>query len=169
MTAPETLEREGYEFAGWLDSNGFVLEAEDWESLVATGDSENNTMIFIAKWEKISNNIVEYYEDRSSGEPFESHYFEDGELVPYPTMMVYPEGWVWQMYGEGQYERFDWDVPMYGEYGVQEVRQINGEDRVVNVLRIYGTWDESHTRVVYAGGNIGAPGRYSGDRTYRWK
>ena len=125
------LNREGYEFAGWLDANGFVLEDEDWESMVATGDSENNTMIFIAKWEKISNNIVEYYEDRSSAEPFEHHYFDDGELVQYPTMTVYPEGWVWQEYGEGQYQRFDWDVPMYGEYGVQEVREINGEVRVV--------------------------------------
>ena len=143
------LNRDGYEFAGWLDSNGFVLEAEDWESMVATGDSENNTMIFIAKWEKISNNIVEYYEDRSSIEPFETHYFDDGELVRYPTMTVYPEGWVWQEYGEGLFQRFDWDVPMYGEYGVQEVREINGEERVVNVIRIYGTWDESHTKVVY--------------------
>lgn len=143
------LNREGYEFAGWLDTNGFVLEAEDWESMVATGDSENNTMIFIAKWEKISNNIVEYYEDRSSTAPFESHYFDDGELVPYPTMTVYPEGWVWQEYGEGQFQRFDWDVPMYGEYGVQETRMINGEERIVNVIRIYGTWDESHTKVVY--------------------
>ena len=143
------LNREGYEFAGWLDSNGFVLEAEDWESMVATGDSENNTMIFIAKWEKISNNIVEYYEDRSSTEPFENHYFDDGELVQYPTMTVYPEGWVWQEYGEGQLQRFDWDVPMYGEYGVQEMREINGEERIVNVIRIYGTWDESHTKVVY--------------------
>ena len=143
------LDREGYEFAGWLDANGFVLEAEDWGSLVATGDSENNTMIFIAKWEKISNNIVEYYEDRSSAKPFESHYFDDGELVQYPTMTVYPEGWVWQEYGEGQFERFDWDVPMYGEYGVKELRVINGEQRAVNVIRIYGTWDESHTKVVY--------------------
>ena len=143
------LNREGYEFAGWLDANGFVLEAENWESMVATGDSENNTMIFIAKWEKLSNNIVEYYEDRSSTEPFEFHYFDDGELVPYPTMTVYPEGWVWQEYGEGQFQRFDWDVPMYGEYGVQEVREINGEEQVVNVIRIYGTWDESHTKVVY--------------------
>ena len=143
------LDREGYEFAGWLDANGFVLEAEDWESMVATGDSENNTMIFIAKWEKISNNIVEYYDDRSSTEPFEFHYFDDGELVQYPTMSVYPQGWVWQEYGEGQFQRFDWDVPMYGEYGVQEIRKINGEERVVNVIRIYGTWDESHTKVVY--------------------
>lgn len=145
----QLLNREGYEFAGWLDANGFVMETEDWESLVATGDSENNTMIFIAKWEKISNNIVEYYEDRSSEKPFESHYFDDGELVQYPTMTVYPEGWVWQEYGEGTYDRFDWDVPMYGEYGVQEVREINGVEKVVNVIRIYGTWDESHTRVVY--------------------
>ena len=143
------LNREGYEFAGWLDANGFVMEADDWESLVATGDSENNTMIFIAKWEKISNNIVEYYEDRSSSEPFESHYFDDGELIQYPNMSVYPQGWVWQEYGEGQFQRFDWDVPMYGEYGVQEVRTINGEERTVNVIRIYGTWDESHTKVVY--------------------
>ncbi|MBR4016910.1 MAG: InlB B-repeat-containing protein, partial [Oscillospiraceae bacterium] len=143
------LSREGYEFAGWLDANGFVLEAEDWESMVATGDSENNTMIFIAKWEKISNNIVEYYDDRSSTKPFESHYFDDGELIQYPTMSVYPQGWVWQEYGEGQFQRFDWDVPMYGEYGVQETRIINGEERVVNVIRIYGTWDESHTKVVY--------------------
>ena len=143
------MSREGYEFAGWLDANGFVLEAEDWESIVASGDSENNTMIFIAKWEKISNNIVEYYEDRSATTPFESHYFDDGELIQYPTMTVYPEGWVWQEYGKGQFQRFDWDVPMYGEYGVQEVRQINGEERVVNVIRIYGTWDESHTKVVY--------------------
>lgn len=143
------LNREGYEFAGWLDTNGFVLEDEDWESMVATGDSENNTMIFIAKWEKISNNIVEYYEDRSSLEPFESHYFDDGELLQFPAMTVYPEGWVWQEYGESQFQRFDWDVPMYGEYGVQEVRNINGEERVVNVIRIYGTWDESHTKVVY--------------------
>ena len=145
----DLLTREGYEFAGWLDPNGFVLEAEDWESIVAHGDSENNTMIFIAKWEKISNNIVEYYEDRSSPEPFESHYFEDGELVQYPTMAVYPEGWVWQEYGEGQYQRFDWDVPMYGEYGVQEIREVEGEERVVNVIRIYGTWDETQTLVVY--------------------
>ena len=143
------LDRDGYEFAGWLDANGFVLEAEDWESMIATGDSENNTIIFIAKWEKISNNIVEYYDDRSSTEPFESHYFDDGELVQYPTMSVYPQGWVWQEYGEGQFQRFDWDVPMYGEYGVQEIRNINGEERVVNVIRIYGTWDESHTKVVY--------------------
>ena len=143
------LTRDGYEFAGWLDTNGFVLEAEDWESIVAHGDSENNTMIFIAKWEKISNNIVEYYEDRSATKPFESHYFEDGELIQYPTMSVYPQGWVWQEYGEGQYQRFDWDVPMYGEYGVQEIRQINGEERVVNVIRIYGTWDEAHTKVIY--------------------
>ena len=143
------LNREGYEFAGWLDANGFVLETEDWESMVATGDSENNTMIFIAKWEKISNNIVEYYEDRSSVKAFESHYFDDGELIQYPTMTVYPEGWSWQEYGEGQFQRFDWDVPMYGQYGVQEVREINGEARVINVIRIYGTWDESHTKVVY--------------------
>jgi uncharacterized repeat protein (TIGR02543 family)/LPXTG-motif cell wall-anchored protein len=64
-------------------------------------------------------------------------------------MSVYPEGWVWQEYGEGQFQRFDWDVPMYGEYGVQETRMINGEERIVNVIRIYGTWDESHTKVVY--------------------
>ena len=143
------LNREGYEFAGWLDANGFVLQAEDWESMVATGDSENNTMIFIAKWEKISNNIVEYYDERSSTEPFESHYFDDGELIQYPTMTVYPEGWVWQEYGNGQFQRYDWDVPMYGEYGVQEIRVVNGVEQIVNVLRIYGTWDESHTKVVY--------------------
>ncbi|MDO4754913.1 MAG: InlB B-repeat-containing protein [Parabacteroides sp.] len=143
------LNREGYEFVGWLDANGFVLEAEDWNSMIAVGDSEDNAMIFIAKWEKISNNIVEYYEDRSSPEPFESHYFEDGELVQYPTMTVYPQGWVWQEYGEGLFQRFDWDVPMYGEYGVQETRVINGEEVVVNVIRIYGTWDESHTKVIY--------------------
>jgi uncharacterized repeat protein (TIGR02543 family) len=143
------MSRDGYEFAGWLDANGFVLEAEDWESMIATGDSENNTMIFIAKWEKISNNVVEYYEDRSATEPFESHYFDDGELIQYPTMTVYPQGWVWQEYGEGQFQRFDWDVPMYGEYGVQETREINGEERIVNVIRIYGTWDEAHTKVVY--------------------
>ena len=143
------LERDGYEFAGWLDTNGFVLEAEDWESMVATGDSENNTMIFIAKWEKISNNIVEYYDDRSSTTPFESHYFDDGELIQFPTMSVYPQGWVWQEYGEGLFQRFDWDVPMYGEYGVQEIRMVGGEEQVVNVIRIYGTWDESHTKVVY--------------------
>ena len=142
------LEREGYEFAGWLDANGFVLEAEDWAGLVATGDSDSG-MIFIAKWEKISNNIVEYYEDVSSSAPFESHYFDDGDMLQYPTMTVYPEGWVWQEYGLGSKVRFDWDVPMYGEYGVQEVRTINGEERVVNVIRIYGAWDESHTRVVY--------------------
>ena len=64
-------------------------------------------------------------------------------------MTVYPQGWVWQEYGEGQFQRFDWDVPMYGEYGAQEIRTINGEERVVNVIRIYGTWDESHTKVVY--------------------
>lgn len=143
------LEREGYKFVGWMDTNGFVLEAEDWESIVATGDSENNTMIFMAKWEKISNNIVEYYEDRSSTELFEYHYFDDGEIVPYPTMSVYPESWVWQEYGEGQFEQFDWNVPMYGEYGVEEVRLIDGEEKVVNVIRIYGTWDESHTKVAY--------------------
>ena len=143
------LSRNGYEFAGWLDHNGFVLDAEDWDSLVATGDSENNTMIFIAKWEKISNNMVEYYEDRSAEKPFETHYFDDAELVPYPTTSVYPEGWVWQIYGEGQFERFDWDVPMYGEYGVREIREINGEETVVNVIRIYGTWDDSHTKVIY--------------------
>ena len=143
------LNREGYEFAGWLDANGFVLEAEDWESMVSTGDSENNAMIFIAKWEKISNNVVEYYEDRSSESPFESHYFEDGELLQYPTMTVYPEGWVWQEDGEGQFQRFDWDVPMYGEYGVPEIRNINGEEQTVYVIRIYGTWDDSHTKVVY--------------------
>ena len=147
--AHSLLNRDGYAFMGWLDANGFVLEAEDWESMIATGDNENNTMIFMAKWEKISNNIVEYYEDRSSAEPFESHYFDDGSLVQYPTMAVYPDGWVWQEYGEGQFQRFDWDVPMYGEYGVQEVREINGEERVVNVIRIYGNWDESHTRVIY--------------------
>ena len=143
------LEREGYKFVGWMDTNGFVLEAEDWESIVATGDSENNTMIFMAKWEKISNNIVEYYEALSSTELFEYHYFDDGEIVPYPTMSVYPESWVWQEYGEGQFEQFDWNVPMYGEYGVEEVRLIDGEEKVVNVIRIYGTWDESHTKVAY--------------------
>ncbi|MBR4953497.1 MAG: InlB B-repeat-containing protein, partial [Oscillospiraceae bacterium] len=143
------LEREGYEFVGWLDANGIVLEEEDWKSMVASGDSENNSMIFIAKWEKISNNIVEYYDDRSSTEAFETHYFEDGELVPYPTMAAYPDAWVWQEYGEGPFQRFDWDVPMYGEYGVQELRKIGNEDRVVNVIRIYGNWDEAHTKVAY--------------------
>ena len=146
----QLLEREGYEFAGWMDANGNVLEAEDWDSMIAAGSGgESNTMIFIAKWEKISDNIVEYYEDRSSAEPFEAHYFDDGELVPYPAMTVYPKGWVWQEYGEGQHQRFDWDVPMYGEYGVQEIRQIDGEERVLNVIRIYGTWDDSHAKVVY--------------------
>jgi len=143
------LDREGYEFVGWMDANGHVLEPEAWTELVASGDSEDSAMVFIAKWEKISNNIVEYYEDRSSDAPFETHYFDDGELLQYPTMAVYPEGWVWQEYGEDAYDRFDWDVPMYGEYGVQELRQVNGEERVMNVIRIYGTWDESHTRVVY--------------------
>jgi hypothetical protein len=51
-------------------------------------------------------------------------------------MTVYPQGWVWQEYGEGQFQRLDWDVPMYGEYGVQETRVINGEELVVNVIRI---------------------------------
>lgn len=143
------LNREGYEFAGWLDANGYVLEAEDWASIAASGDSENSSMIFIAKWEKISNNIVEYYEDVSAQAPFESHYFDDGAFLEYPTMAVYPQGWVWQEYGQGQYEHFDWDVPMYGEYGVEEVRQVDGEERDVKVIRIYGTWDESHTKVVY--------------------
>ena len=145
----ELLDREGYEFVGWLDINGFVLEEKHWASMVAAGDGENSTMIFIAKWEKISNNIVEYFEDRSEDKPFESHYFDDGEFVQYPTMAVYPDGWVWQEYGEGQFERFDWDVPMYGEYGVQEIREINGEKRVMNIIRVYGIWDESHTKVVY--------------------
>lgn len=143
------LNREGYQFAGWLDPNGYVLEAEDWDSLVVSGDSEDSSMIFVAKWEKISNNIVEYYEDVSAEAAFETHYFDDGALLEYPTMSVYPQGWVWQEYGEGPHARFDWDVPMYGEYGVQEVRQVNGEDVVVNVIRIYGTWDETHTKVVY--------------------
>ena len=143
------LSREGYEFAGWLDANGFVLEEEDWASMVATGDSEHSNMIFIAKWEKISNNIVEYYEDVSAAAPFESHYFDDGAFLEYPTMTVYPDGWVWQEGGEGAKQRFDWDVPLYGEYGVQEVRKIDGEEVTVNVIRIYGVWDESHTKVVY--------------------
>ena len=143
------LNREGYEFVGWMDANGHVLEADDWTNLVASGDSKDSAMVFVAKWEKISNNLVEYYEDRNADAPFEIHYFDDGELLQYPTMAVYPEGWVWQEYGEGSYDRFDWDVPMYGEYGVQELRQINGEERVMNVIRIYGTWDESHTKVVY--------------------
>ena len=143
------LSREGYEFAGWLDANGFVLEEEDWASMVATGDSEHSSVIFIAKWEKISNNIVEYYEEVSAVEPFESHYFDDGAFLEYPTMTVYPDGWVWQERGEGANRRFDWDVPMYGEYGVQEVREIDGEQVTVNVIRIYGVWDESHTKVVY--------------------
>lgn len=143
------LSREGYEFAGWLDANGFVLAEEDWTSMVAAGDSEHSSMIFIAKWEKISNNIVEYYEDVSAGKPFESHYFDDGAFLEYPTMTVYPDSWVWQEHGEGASRRFDWDVPMYGEYGVQEVREIGGEMVSVNVIRIYGVWDESHTKVVY--------------------
>ena len=143
------LEREGYVFSGWLDANGNILKPEDWAEMVATGESEESSMIFIAKWEKISNNIVEYYEDVSAQEPFESHYFEDGAFLEYPTMVAYPQGWVWQEQGEGSYVRFDWDVPMYGEDGVQEVRQINGEERTVNVIRIYGRWDESHTKVVY--------------------
>lgn len=145
----ELLNREGYEFVGWLDANGFVLEAENWKSLVAVGDSEDSSMIFVAKWEKISNNIVEYYEDISATDPFEVHYFDDGELLEYPTMSVFPQGWVWQEYGEGYYGRFDWDVPMYGDYGVRETRTVNGEPVDVNVIRIYGTWDESHTKVVY--------------------
>ena len=145
----EYLNREGYEFAGWLDASGFVLEEEDWDSLIASGDSVNNTLIFIAKWKKVSNNIVEYYDDRLAEEPFETHYFDDGELVEYPTMKVYPQGWAWQIYGEGAYEAFNWDVPMYGEYGVQETREINGEEVVVNVIRIYGTWDNTHTKVIY--------------------
>ena len=143
------LTRDGYEFAGWLDANGFIMEAEDWDSVIATGDDANSAMIFIAKWEKISNNIVEYYEDVSAKSPFESHYFDDGSLIEYPTMAVYPDGWVWQEAGAGLYDRFDWDVPMYGEYGVQETRLINGVETVVNVIRIYGVWDESHTKVVY--------------------
>lgn len=145
----ELLNREGYEFVGWLDANGFVLEAEDWEGMAAAGDGEDSAMIFIAKWEKISNNIVEYYEDVSAAAPFESHYFDDGDFLEYPTMTVYPDGWVWQEGGEGAKQRFDWDVPMYGEYGVQEVRKIDGEEVTVNVIRIYGVWDESHTKVVY--------------------
>lgn len=143
------LQRADYAFAGWMDSNGFVMEAESWDSLVASGDSEDSAMIFVAKWEKISNNIVEYYEDLSAAEPFAMHYFDDGDFVQYPSMTVYPDGWVWQEYGEGVYQRFDWDVPMYGEYGVKEIRRINGEDREVNVIRIYGIWDESHTSVIY--------------------
>ena len=145
----ELLTRAGYEFSGWLDANGNILQAADWESMVASSDSADGAMIFIAKWEKISNNIVEYYEDVSASVPFETHYFDDGSLLEYPTMIVYPEGWVWREYGDGSLQRFDWDVPMYGEYGVQEVRELDGETAVVNVLRIYGTWDESHTRVVY--------------------
>lgn len=145
----ELLNREGYEFVGWLDANGFVLEAEDWEGMAAAGDGEDSAMIFIAKWEKISNNIVEYYEDVSAAAPFESHYFDDGAFLEYPTMTVYPDGWVWQEGGEGAKQRFDWDVPMYGEYGVQEVRKKDGEEVTVNVIRIYGVWDESHTKVVY--------------------
>lgn len=143
------LNREGYEFIGWLDANGNVLDAKAWENIVATGDSEESAMIFIAKWEKISNNIVEYYEDITAEKPFETHYFDDGEFLQYPNMTVYPNGWVWKEYGEGQYERFDWDFPMYGEYGVQEVKIIDGEEVIVNVIRVYGTWDESHTKVVY--------------------
>ena len=117
--------------------------------MVASGDSEHSNMIFIAKWEKISNNIVEYYEDVSAAEPFERHYFDDGAFLEYPTMTVYPDGWVWQERGEGASRHFDWDVPMYGEYGVQEVREIDGEEVTVNVIRIYGVWDESHTKIVY--------------------
>ena len=143
------LDREGYEFVGWVDANGHVLDSKDWTELVATGDSADSAIVFIAKWEKISNNIVEYYEDRGAKTPFETHYFDDGQMLQYPTMAVYPEGWLWQESGEETFDRFDWDVPMYGEYGVQETRNLGGEDRVVNVIRIYGVWDESHTRVVY--------------------
>ena len=143
------LEREGYEFAGWLDSNGNILTEKDWASMVTTGDSEHGSMIFIAKWEKISNNIVEYYEDVSAEKPFETHYFEDGARLEYPNMTVYPEGWVWKEPDKDSFTRFDWDVPMYGEDGVREIRQINGEEVAVNVIRIYGTWNESQTKVAY--------------------
>ena len=143
------LKRDDYYFAGWLDANGNIMDAKAWESLTATGDTQDSTMVFIAKWEKISNNIVEYYEDISSTTPFETHYFEDGSLPEFPTMAVYPQGWVWQEYGAGSYDRFDWDVPLYGESGVQEKRIIDDEEVVVNVVRIYGRWDESHTSVGY--------------------
>jgi len=143
------LNREGYRFMGWLDANGNILLDSDWSSMVAAGVTDNSTMIFIAKWEKVSNNIVEYYEDRSADTFFETHYFEDGDIIPFPNMTVYPENWVWQQNGENTFKRFDWDVPMYGDYGTKETRVIGGKDIVVNVIRIYGTWDESHTRVVY--------------------
>ncbi|MBE6541123.1 MAG: hypothetical protein E7672_01605 [Ruminococcaceae bacterium] len=143
------LNREGYKFIGWLDANGHVIEDEEWESMVAFGITDNSTMVFIAKWEKVSNNIVEYYEDRSASEPFESHYFEDGNLIQYPNMTVYPEDWVWQKNENGEFIRFDWDVPMYGEDGTQEILVIDGKEVLMNVIRIYGTWDESHTKVVY--------------------
>jgi len=143
------LEREGYVFSGWMDANSNIMDADDWEELTATGVDEDSTMVFVAKWEKISGNIVEYYEDVSAGVPFEMHYFDDGSLLEYPSMTVYPQGWVWQEHGEGTYDRFDWDVPIYGESGVPESRIINGKEVVVNVIRIYGTWDESHTTVAY--------------------
>ena len=147
-TQHELLTRDGYRFLGWMDDKGEVYTDEDWENMKLIG-SEGSTMTFFAKWEKLSTNIVQYYETASSTEPFEWHFFADGSTVPYPEMVVYPDGWVWTNRQSGSQQTFDWNVPMYGSYGVTEELTIDGETKSYNVIKIYGTWNNNAVKVGY--------------------
>lgn len=142
------LNRDGYRFLGWMDDKGEVYTDEDWENMKLIG-SKGSTMTFFAKWEKLSTNIVQYYETASSTEPFEWHFFADGSTVPYPEMVVYPDGWVWTNRQSGSQQTFDWNVPMYGSYGVTEELTIDGETKLYNVIKIYGTWNNTAVKVGY--------------------
>lgn len=142
------LTRDGYRFLGWMDDKGEVYSDENWEDMKLIG-SEGSTMTFYAKWEQLSTNIVQYYETASSTEPFEWHFFSDGSTVPYPEMVVYPDGWVWTNRQVGSQQTFDWNVPMYGSYGVTEELTIDGETKSYNVIKIYGTWNNTAVKVGY--------------------
>ena len=142
------LTRDGYRFLGWMDDKGEVYTDEDWGNMKLIG-SEGSTMTFYAKWEQLSTNIVQYYETTSSTEPFEWHFFEDGSTVPDPEMVVYPDSWVWTNRQAGSQRTFDWNVPMYGSYGVPEELTIDGKTQTYNVIKIYGKWDTTAVKVGY--------------------
>ncbi|MCR5635617.1 MAG: InlB B-repeat-containing protein [Clostridiales bacterium] len=139
------LTRPGYKFVGWMNSYGEVYTNADWSSMIATAEDNTSVMLF-AKWERITDNIIEFYSTEHSETPVEWHYFSNGDYVS-PPAAVTPDYWVWTNSDYGYESRFDFNIPMYGEYGVWEYNE--AADKYVWVVKVYGQWLNDNPWVMY--------------------
>ncbi len=142
--------RDGYRFVGWANQFGELITEEEWDNMVADVSAGESELTFYAKWEPLNGHMIEFYMTKDTFMPFETHIFHDNDYIKAPTS-VQPDYWVWTNSDLGVEDKYTGDFPLYGEYGVQEMRDVDGDglDELTWVIKVYGVWLDSYVHVLY--------------------